>query len=180
MKCRKTARDVKSESRSAPDWNAEGRQVYLSNQQYIEQPLFDVDKRYANDPAFLFSATSYIENLQLERKVSMSYTHGSKKVVGNEFRTYQVNNPFRVLKKISNTPEYWKVKKMELLSKLDNKGPFQFFFILSSADARWEENFTALTYETNNLTNEIKALVTIGDETIALEDYLKDKRFCND
>ena len=34
--------------------------------------------------------------------------------------------------------------------------------------------------ETHNLTNEIKALVTIGDETLTLEDYLKDKRFCND
>ena len=112
----------------------------------------------------------------------------TKKVGDDEPRTYQVNNPFCVFKKISNTPEYWKVKKMELLSKLDNKGPFQFFFTLSCADARWEENFTALmhemgmqvTYETNNLTNEVKALITIGDETLALEDYLKDKRFCND
>ena len=35
-------------------------------------------------------------------------------------------------------------------------------------------------YETNNLTHEIKAKVIIGDQTLALEDYLKDKRFCND
>ena len=86
--------------------NAEGSQVNLSNQQYIKQRLFNVDKRYANDPAFLFSATSYIENQQLERNVSMSYTHGSKKVGGDESRTYQANNPFCVFKKISNTPEY--------------------------------------------------------------------------
>ena len=79
--------------------NPEGRQVNLSNQQYIKQRLFNVDKRYANDPAFLFSATSFIENQQLERNVSMSYTDGSKKVGGNESRTYQVNNPFLCVQK---------------------------------------------------------------------------------
>ena len=93
--------------------NTEGRQVNLFNQQYIKQRLFKVDKSYANDPAFLFSAISYIENQQLERNVSMSYTHGSKKVGGDEARIYQVKNPFCAFKKISNTPEYWKVKKME-------------------------------------------------------------------
>ena len=97
--------DIKTYPNLYPDgkngMNAEGRQVNLSNQQYIKQRLFNVDKRYANDPAFLFSATSYIENQQLERNVSLSCTHGSKKVGGNESRTYQVTNPFCVFKKIS-------------------------------------------------------------------------------
>ena len=54
--------------------NAEDRKVKLSNQQYIKQRLFNVYKRYANDPAFIFSATSYIENQQFAGNVSMSYT----------------------------------------------------------------------------------------------------------
>ena len=77
---------------------------------------------------------------------------------------------------------------MELLSKLDNKGPFQFFFTLSCADARWEENFASLlheldlkvTYETNNLTDEIKTMITIGNKTLTLEEYLNDKTYSND
>ena len=33
---------------------------------------------------------------------------------------------------------------MELYAKLENHGPFTFFFTLSCADIRWPENFTSL------------------------------------
>ena len=164
--------DIKTYPHLFPDgkngMNAEGRQTNLTNQQYIKQKLFNVDKRFANDPAFLFSATSYIENLQLQRNISMNYSHGSKTVREGGSRTYDVTNSYCVFTKISNTPEYWKVKKMELLSRLDNLGPFNFFFTLSCADQRWTENFSAflheqdikVTYERNSETPDIKTLVT--------------------
>ena len=31
-----------------------------------------------------------------------------------------------------------------MLAKLDNLGPFQFFFTLSCADLRWDENFSTI------------------------------------
>jgi hypothetical protein len=31
-----------------------------------------------------------------------------------------------------------------MLAKLDNLGPFHFFFTLSCADRRWEENFSSI------------------------------------
>ena len=34
-------------------------------------------------------------------------------------------------------------KKDELIAKLENLGPFHFFFTLSCADNRYEENFTS-------------------------------------
>ena len=34
-----------------------------------------------------------------------------------------------------------------------------------------------ITYESNKETDEIITLVTIGDETLTLQEYLKDKRF---
>ena len=46
--------------------NAEGRKTKLTNQQYLKQRFFNVDERYANDPGFLFSSTSYIELQQLK------------------------------------------------------------------------------------------------------------------
>ena len=95
--------DIKTYPHLYPDgkngMNAEGRKVKLTHQQYIRQRLFNIDKRFGNDPAFLFSATSYIENEQLEKNVSMSYTHGSKKMGGEESRTYQVNNSFLCIPK---------------------------------------------------------------------------------
>merc|ERR1712082_283717 len=45
---------------------------------------------------------------------------------------------------IKQTPRYWKKAKYEMLAKLDNLGPFQFFFTLSCADLRWDENFAAI------------------------------------
>ena len=95
--------------------NTAGRKVKLPKQQHIKQRLFNVDKRYANDPAYLFSAVSYIENFQLERNISMSYTHGSKQSGIDNTKSFQVKDPFYVFTKIRNTPQYWKQKKMELL-----------------------------------------------------------------
>ena len=134
--------DIKTYPHLYPDgkngMNTKGRQSNLSKQQYIVQRLKNVDKRYANDPAYLFSAISYIESLQLERNISMSYSHGSKKAGVDNTKAFQVNDPFYVFTKIKNTPQYWKQRKIELLAKLDNKGPFQFFFTLSCADSRWD------------------------------------------
>ena len=58
--------------------------------------------------------------------------------------TYSLEDGFSVFDKIKNTPAYWKQTKNEMLSKLDNLGPFQFFFTLSCAATRWSENFSSL------------------------------------
>ena len=183
--------DVKTYPHLYPDgrngMNA-NREVKLTNQQYIKQRLFNVDKRFANDPGYLFSVLWHMENLQLERNISMAYTHGSRKITPEGSRTYEVKDPYHVLDKIPDSPEYWKSKKYELLAKLDNFGPFQYFFTLSCADKRWEENFGVLLheldvqmrYETDNLTDKIKILVSIAGETMSLEEYLTDRRYCED
>ena len=77
---------------------------------------------------------------------------------------------------------------MELLAKLDNFAPFQFFFTLSCGDKRWNENFSALlhefdmniSYEGDDSTSEINVFVTIDGEQLTLEEYINDTRFCND
>ena len=54
------------------------------------------------------------------------------------------DDPYAVLDDIKQTPRYWKKAKFEIFAKLDNFGPFQFFFTLSCADLRWDENFAAI------------------------------------
>ena len=51
---------------------------------------------------------------------------------------------FAVLENVPNTPKYWQKAKYEMLARLDNIGPFQFFFTLSCADLRWDENFATI------------------------------------
>ena len=77
---------------------------------------------------------------------------------------------------------------MELLAKLDNFGPFNMFFTLSCADTRWQENFSSLlhkldmnvTHSIDDLTHEVRTIVTIDGETLSLEEYLDDRRYCDE
>ena len=64
---------------------------------------------------------------------------------------------------------------MELHAKLENKGPFQFFFALYCADCRWDANFTSLmyelgikiTYQRDTQTDELVTMITIGKKSLA-------------
>ena len=99
-----------------------------------------------------------------------------------------MKDPFFVFSKIKNTPQYWKTRRLELVAKLENKGPFQYFFTLSCADCRWDENFTSsmhdvgilLSYDGDENTEEITTKLVIGEETLTIDEYLTDKRFCDD
>ena len=57
---------------------------------------------------------------------------------------YTLNDPYSVLDDIKNTPRYWQKNRYELIARLENLGPFTYFFTLSCGDLRWPENFTAL------------------------------------
>ena len=39
---------------------------------------------------------------------------------------------------------YWQQRRYEVLARLEQLGPFHFFFTLSCADKRWSENFTSI------------------------------------
>ena len=74
----------------------------------------------------------------------MSYSTGKEVSNKDGIKTLKVDDPYAILENIKQTPRYWKKAKYEMLSKLDNFGPFHFFFTLSCADLRWDENFAAI------------------------------------
>ena len=59
-------------------------------------------------------------------------------------KSYVLEDGYRVLEDIKNTPRYWKKAKYEMIARLDNLGPFHLFFTLSCADMRWDENFASI------------------------------------
>ena len=83
----------------------------------------------------------------MERNIGVSWTKGKLVEKQGGFRSYHLEDSFGVLDNVKNTPRYHKKNKMEMLSKLDNYGPFHFFFTLSCADQRWTENFTSILKE---------------------------------
>ena len=52
-----------------------------------------------------------------------------------------MKNPFTVFDKVPNTPKYWQNVKFEMMAKMENMGPFHWFFTLSCGDKRWCANF---------------------------------------
>ena len=114
------------------------REVRLTMQQFFQQRLLNFDRRFANTPSFVFSAFSCNEKNQLERNIGISFLRGKKQADGK----YCLNDPYSVLDNMPGTPRYWQRKRYELISKIENLGPFHLFFTLSSAEKRWSENFT--------------------------------------
>ena len=93
--------------------------------------------------SYLYAAVSYLERKQLQRNINLAGTRG-KKIVKTGGISYELQDGYRVLEGIKNTPRYWKTAKYEIIAKIENFGAFQFFFTLSCADMRWMENFVSI------------------------------------
>ena len=131
------------------------RKIKLSAQQFFEQRILNVNKKFANTASYVFAAVQYIENKQLTNNINISFQRGKAKQGAGGGLKYSLQDPYSVLDNISNTPRYWKKKKNELIAKLENLGPFHLFFTLSCADKRYEENFTALLQD-HKITYELR------------------------
>ena len=143
------------------------------------------DTRFSTDPAYAFAAAAYLEKKQLQANINVSYQRGRESRSQDGKSTYHLEDGFSVFDKISNTPKYWKTAKYEMLARLDNLGPFQFFFTLSCADMRWDDNFSSILRKLGvkiryEIGDDEKPETWVIDETevegkIELREYLKKK-----
>ena len=95
----------------------------------------------------MYAAVGYIEKKQIQRNINLAGTRGKQVAGKTGGKSYELEDAYRVLENVKNTPRYWKQAKYEMLAKLDNLGPFQLFFTLSCTDMRWDENFAAILLE---------------------------------
>ena len=86
----------------------------------------------------------YIEMKQLNNNINISVQRGKKTTREDGRLEMKLESAFAVFDNIKNTGRYWSKARMELIARLYNIGPFNFFFSLSSADYRNQENFTSL------------------------------------
>ena len=120
------------------------RLIKLTDQKFFVHLIRNMDQQFADNPAFLFAIVAYIESKQIERNISLCGLRGKLEIDATGNKSYNLKDPYMVLDKVSNTPKYWKSAKGEFIAKLENLGPFQFFFTLSCADLRWSENFSTV------------------------------------
>ena len=82
----------------------EERKVKLSKQQYFQQRILNIDRRFANTPSYVFSAFACNEKNQLERNIGISFMRGTKNAATGQ---YSLNDPYSVLDNMPGTPRYW-------------------------------------------------------------------------
>ena len=155
------------------------RLLKLSSQKYFCQRILNKNPKFATYPPWLFAAVFYTERYQLEHQVNINYRKGFFQ--GNNI--LQIEDGFEVFNKIPGTPKYWQQKRYEMVARLEQLRPFQFFFTLSCADKRWKETLIAIFQNrgesvewTSNDLNEVKINGIDLDqylETINLHDLIK-------
>ena len=157
------------------------RNSKLTEQYYFVQRLRNKDTRFSTDPAYIFAAASYLEKKQLQSNINISYQRGKETRNADGISTFNLDDGFSVFDKVRNTPKYWKTAKYEMLAKLDNLGPFNFFFTLSCADMRWDENFSTILrilgfkieYEVSSAEKD-KTMVVFGEnQKMEIKEYLE-------
>ena len=121
----------------------EERTYKLTDPDYFQQRLLNMDRRFANTTEYVFAAHAYLELRRLESNISLSFMRGKKNSCGQ----YSLEDIFSVLDNAPGTPRYWQKKRYELIAKLENIGPFPLFFTLSCAEKRWNSNFTTFLKE---------------------------------
>ena len=102
---------------------------------------------------------------RLSRNINLSYSRGKESAINDGVKTLKLEDPYAVLDDIKQTPRYWRKSKYEMFAKLDNFGPFHFFFTLSCADLRWDENFAAILRAKKCTISVMSALKLVGDDT---------------
>ena len=87
------------------------RKVKLSAQQFFQQRIFNIDRRFANCPSYIFAATQFIENKQLTGNMNITFNRGKATQAEDGGTTYSLHDPCTVLGNIKGTPRYFKKRK---------------------------------------------------------------------
>ena len=116
------------------------RKFPLTPQQFLLQRIQNFNPMFADNKAFMFSGVYYTERHQLESKMNISYMRGKLKQSSEGKQFLATEDGFAVFDNIRGSPRYWQKLRYDLLAKLEQCGPFQFFYTLSCANKRWDEN----------------------------------------
>ena len=147
----------------------ETRETKLTDPDYFQQRILNFDRRFANSTEFVFAANAYLEQRRFDSNINISFMRGKR----NDKGQYSLNDAYSVLENAPGTPKYWQKRRYELLSKIENIGPFQLFFTLSCAEKRWSENFTTFLqdHDIEYFVNNSKEFCYV--DGIPLEDFLR-------
>ena len=83
----------------------------------------------------------------LENQINVSVQKGRKHKSDNDFTVVPVADSFSIFKTIPGSPSYWKSFRNEIFARMEQLGPFHFFFTLSCNEFKWPEIVSAILRE---------------------------------
>ena len=84
------------------------RNIKITPQQFFTQRILNNDTRFCLNPHYVFAATSFIEQFQIQRNINIAFLRGKKKTNSNNIATYHLEDEYSVFENIKNTPRYWR------------------------------------------------------------------------
>jgi hypothetical protein len=87
--------------------------------------MLNRDDRFAKTPGYLFGAMSMVEADRLRSNANLTGMRGTRQSGPGGEVSFQIHDPCSVFEKIPGTPKYWQRVRYEIISKLENIGPFQ-------------------------------------------------------
>ena len=93
------------------------RKVKLSNPNYFVQRIRNEDRRFEENPGYVFAAASFVEKRQLQNNANISFSRGKKMKNNDGEAVYSLNDPYTVFENIKNTPKYWRKFIYEMIAK---------------------------------------------------------------
>ena len=150
------------------------RETKLPPWQYVLQRLYNVNRQFATSTTLLFASMYFLERHSLESQINISCLKGS---ISSDKVFQGVKDPLSVLQQVPGSPKYWQTERYKIVAKLENLGPFTFFFTLSCADKRWMENFTTILHQEGHT---VSYEIHDGEEIILvngqpIQQYVKDQ-----
>ena len=126
--------------------NDETRIVKISRPDFCSQRFCNHNKIYAKNSEYLFVCQQFLERHLLENNINVTLLKGKTEKSPDGSTILSCNNAFDVFSKIPGTPSYWKNFRNELFARMEQLGPFHFFFTLSAAEMLWPEVSTSILH----------------------------------
>ena len=151
----------------------EKRKIKITPQQFLLQRIQNINPVFAQNKPFVFSAVHYVEKYQLQSKVNISYMRGKVSLTSEGKSFLKTEDGFSVFDNIRGSPRYWQKLRYDLVAKLEQLGPFQFFYTLSCADKRWDKNIATLIMKNCRNLKVMHFMEEIGNNENFLDDPVK-------
>ena len=149
--CNNWARDKKFEITAFPHLLCDGenhfhseRELEIKMNEYFCQRICHHSGIFAEDSDYVFCADQLLEKTQVEKQIDVSARKGKIISCGTEKKLVNCEDAFSIFRSLPGTPSYWRTFRNEMLARIEQLGPFDFFFTLSSAEMRWPEVLAAV------------------------------------